>query len=83
MEGALDRKRVSVDEILSEIRTMGYEHFNQIKWVVLEPDGKISCIPKDLNREGSYREPSRSEIQIKFLDHLVPDFHFPKHRLAE
>lgn len=60
VEGALDRERVSVDEILSEIRTMGYEHFNQIKWVVLEPDGKISCIPKDLDREGSFKKPSQS-----------------------
>lgn len=43
--GALDRERVNVDEILNEIRSVGYEHFEQIKWIVLEPDGKISCIP--------------------------------------
>lgn len=47
VEGALDRERISADEILNEIRAIGYERFNQIKWVVLEPDGKISCIPYD------------------------------------
>ena len=45
VEGALDRERVNVDEILSEIRAIGYEQFDQMKWIVLEPDGKISCIP--------------------------------------
>ncbi len=47
LKGALDRERVSADEILNEIRAIGYERFNQMKWVVLEPDGKISCIPYD------------------------------------
>ncbi len=38
---------MNLDEILSEIRTQGYERFDQMKWIVLEPDGKISCIPKE------------------------------------
>lgn len=52
VEGVLDRERVSPDEILSEIRSSGYESFDQIKWVVLEPGGKISCIPYE-NVEGA------------------------------
>lgn len=47
VEGALDRERISADEILNEIRAIGYERFDQMKWVVLEPDGKLSCIPYD------------------------------------
>jgi len=45
IEGALDRERITIDEILSEIRTTGHDKFEQMKWIVLEPDGKISCIP--------------------------------------
>lgn len=47
MNSTLHKERVSLDEILSEIRTQGYERFDQMRWVVLEPDGKISCIPKE------------------------------------
>lgn len=47
VETALHRERINVDEILNEIREIGYERFDQMKWIVLEPDGKISCIPFD------------------------------------
>jgi len=45
MEEALDKERVNLDDLLNEIREIGYERFDQMKWIVLEPDGKISCIP--------------------------------------
>lgn len=44
----LDRERVNLDDILNEIREVGFERFDQMKWIVLEPDGKISCIPFSL-----------------------------------
>lgn len=56
VEGALDRERINVDEILNEIRNVGFEHFEQIKWVVLEPDGKISCIPYEHGLRSSPNE---------------------------
>lgn len=43
----MDKERISADEILNQIRAIGYERFDQVKWVILEPDGKISCIPYD------------------------------------
>lgn len=47
VEKSLHQERINVDEILNEIREIGYERFDQMKWIVLEPDGKISCIPYD------------------------------------
>ncbi len=41
---ALHRERVSPDEILSEMRKAGLERMDQVKWGVLEPDGKISFV---------------------------------------
>lgn len=45
LKKTLDKERINIDEILNEIREMGFERFDQMKWIVLEPDGKISCIP--------------------------------------
>lgn len=42
---ALDRERVSPEEILSEMHKSGLERMEQVKWGVLEPDGTISFIP--------------------------------------
>ena len=50
IENALHRERVDVGEILSEVRAAGFENIEQIKWVVLEPDGRISCVPHEHGR---------------------------------
>ncbi len=42
---ALDQERVTVDDIMSQIREVGIEKFSNVKWVILEADGKISVIP--------------------------------------
>jgi uncharacterized membrane protein YcaP (DUF421 family) len=42
---ALHHERVSPEEILSEMHKVGLERMGQIKWAVLEPDGRISFIP--------------------------------------
>ena len=44
-ERAMDRERVDADEIQSEARAAGLESLDKVKWAILEPDGKISCIP--------------------------------------
>lgn len=45
----MDKERVNVDDILNEIREIGFERFSQMKWIILESDGKISCIPFENN----------------------------------
>lgn len=55
IEDALNRERIEAEEILSEIRAAGYEKLDQIKWVVLEPDGQLTCIPNELGRRSQNR----------------------------
>src|SRR5690606_21013945 len=44
----LKRARVSVDDVLGAARELrGLEHIGQIKFAVLEPNGKITVIPED------------------------------------
>jgi len=42
---ALHRERISPVEIQSELRKAGLQSLDQVKWGVLEPDGKISFVP--------------------------------------
>jgi uncharacterized membrane protein YcaP (DUF421 family) len=43
---SLDKERISVDEIFSELRQAGFDDLSMIETIVLESDGKISLIPK-------------------------------------
>lgn len=41
----LDHERVSPDEIYAEMHQVGLERLEQVRWAVLESDGKISIVP--------------------------------------
>jgi uncharacterized membrane protein YcaP (DUF421 family) len=41
---ALHRERVSPQEVLSEMHRAGLERIDEVKWGVIEPDGKISFV---------------------------------------
>lgn len=41
----LDRERVSPEEIIAELHKVGLERLEQVKWGVLETDGRMSFIP--------------------------------------
>lgn len=41
----LHRERVPPEEIAAAMRKVGIENIEQVKWIVLEADGKISIVP--------------------------------------
>lgn len=41
----LDKERITPDELYSEMRKSGLERLEQVRWAVLEGDGKISIVP--------------------------------------
>lgn len=41
----LDHERITPDEVFGEMRRSGLERMEQVKWALLESDGKISFIP--------------------------------------
>lgn len=43
---ALDGNRISVEELMSEIRQQGYSDLSQIGEAILESNGKITLVPK-------------------------------------
>jgi uncharacterized membrane protein YcaP (DUF421 family) len=42
---SMNHERIAPQEILSEMHKAGLERLEQVKWGVLEPDGKLSFVP--------------------------------------
>lgn len=45
IEENMNRERIAPDELVAEMHKAGYERLEQIRWAILEDDGKISLIP--------------------------------------
>lgn len=59
IEKAMNQMRISPDEVMTELRKSGLETLSQVKWAVLEADGKISIVPEDAQHET--RDKSKDE----------------------
>ena len=44
-ESELRKNRVTIDELLEELRGQGYADFKSVKFAVLETNGKLSVLP--------------------------------------
>jgi uncharacterized membrane protein YcaP (DUF421 family) len=51
-EEILNRERVTPEEIMSEAHKSGIDALRDIKWAVLEPDGRIAIVPLDPGKSG-------------------------------
>ncbi len=54
---SLMAERVTPDEVMSEMRKAGFDQLEQIRWAILETDGKISIVPKGT---ATHRAPAQS-----------------------
>lgn len=57
IEENLNKERITPDEVFGEMHKSGLEHLAQVKWAILETDGKISIVPEDAKSEGKGRRP--------------------------
>lgn len=55
----MNRERVTSDELDSEIKLAGLEELKQVKWAILQSDGKIAIIPSD--PQDAEKRPSERE----------------------
>ena len=46
LEGNMRRERVTPEEICAEMRLAGVERLEDVRWAILETEGKISVIPR-------------------------------------
>ena len=47
----LDRERVTPEEVYGEMRMVGLERVEQVRWALLEGDGRISFVPEHQDEE--------------------------------
>lgn len=57
---ALREMRISLDELVSEIRQQGLTALDQVEHAILEKDGKMTIIPK-----AQYTQPTAKDLGIK------------------
>lgn len=84
--GTIDRKamkkvRISVEELISQIRQNGIFALEEVDYAILEENGKISIVPKS-----RYRQPDRCDLNIPDNDNgimhiLISDGVVNKHGL--
>jgi uncharacterized membrane protein YcaP (DUF421 family) len=43
----LDEERIAPDEIFNAMRQSGLEKLEQVRWAILETDGKVSIVPEE------------------------------------
>lgn len=56
----MDRERIPADEIFSEMRKSGVERLEDVKWAIIEPDGKIGIV-RNLSTAGVQRPEEKRE----------------------
>jgi uncharacterized membrane protein YcaP (DUF421 family) len=47
LEDNMNKERVTPEEVLTEMHKSGLYELSQVKWAVLETDGKISIVPEE------------------------------------
>ncbi|KJS13949.1 MAG: hypothetical protein VR67_02575 [Peptococcaceae bacterium BRH_c8a] len=50
LEQAMKKTRINLDDLMSQLRIRGYFFLGQVEFAILEPEGKISVLPKSQNR---------------------------------
>lgn len=58
----MNKERISPEEIFAEMHQVGLYQLSQIKWAVLESDGKISFVPED-EEQGNPLRPLEKDVQ--------------------
>lgn len=58
----MNKERVTPEEVFAEMHQVGFYQLSQIKWAVLESDGRISFVPED-GKQGNPIRPVEKELQ--------------------
>ncbi len=68
--GTMKKVRISLEELVSQVRQNGIYDLNEVDYAILEENGKMSVIPKNANRQ-----PDKADMKVYCPDngimHLV------------
>ena len=57
------KNRISIDELLSELRQKDVTNVNEVDYAIIEQNGKMTVIKK-----ADYEQPTRKELSVKIAD---------------
>ena len=72
-QAEMRRVRISIDELISEVRQAGFASLADIDYAILEQNGKISVIPKRAAQPPSAEDLSLSPAENGILHVLIAD----------
>jgi len=56
LERNMQHERVTPDEVLTEMHKSGIEQLHEVRWAILEMDGKIAIVPSNTQRLDDQRK---------------------------
>lgn len=62
IEENLNKERVTPGEIFGEIHKAGLDQLSQVKWAILEGDGKIAIVPEDITENARRGKLEKKDI---------------------
>ncbi len=66
-EREMERQRFNIDDLLEELRVLGYPDISQIEYAILETGGQISVIPKSAAKNITVED-----LQLKVRQEVLP-----------
>jgi uncharacterized membrane protein YcaP (DUF421 family) len=69
----MGRMRITIGELLSEVRQQGYRDIGDVYYAILEENGKFSIIPKSDNEPLTARDLGKSRCEIGCALPLIAD----------
>lgn len=60
----MNKERITPEEIFAEMHKAGLERLEQVKWAILEGDGKIALVPVEQGQNGVLRKPEIESTNV-------------------
>ena len=78
----LKKQRISIEELICEIRSAGYSSIDEVYYAIIEENGTLTVIPKS-----AYRQPTASELGLTLPENglmhiIISDGKIDRHGLS-
>ncbi len=79
----IGRVRISVEELLSQLRVAGVADISEVDYAILEQNGQLSVIPKRKDSPPTAAESKTRVIESGIAHAVIVDSHISKHALKQ
>lgn len=80
---SLKRARMNINELLSSLRYGGYFNINEVNYAILEPNGKLSILPKWYARQPKLKDLKITSEQTQIYENVIIDGCLMKENLRD